>query len=737
MIKPGMIKRRVGVADDPTALRPTLREALDMVLEQAPMLIDGVLDGLARSVAQSQTSGQTGAVDGLVKQAVEQLAAVRNALRDTFAEQLREEIFSGAGRQRTGAGAEVRFQSLQLLAEDQLDESIEVARAQQEVDFAVDDVRPTLDALMSSQLGWLTVQPQINPLRPEVFVRALRAALASQISDTAVREAVLTPAAGRMGVALNKLYRETSDWLRSTGVEPAGLTIPTPGSARATAPQGTVARTLLTLERLRKLLSGELDDGTAAALGRGTGGQDFLHTVPASFEALQDMKQVEALVSRLAKKARQAAESGAPRAASPDLRDGRKLGKELGQEVVRLMVENLTQDERLLPGVRALLQVLEPTLLQMAQGDQRFFNDKTHPARRFLDRVTHRSLAFTSERDEGYARFLRTIEKAVHALAERSDSGQPALFGTVIDRLEAAWTRAESAERALRDEAARALVMAEQRNLLAQRLAEDFRERMDGRDIPAVVANLLLGPWAQVVAHSQLQGTGGTADPDGYLGLIDDLLWSVEPRVASRNRTRLVTMIPGMLARLRQGLKVVEYPPERIATFFDELIAIHEAALEGGRPKPLANEAERQGPSSIPDSHPPEDFWMAEREAEDSGFVDEDSVMPLDPGAEADAAPEEAPVVTQELQVGAWVELMLEGRWVRAQLSWASPHRTLFMFSSSTGEAHSMTRRTMDRLLAQGLLRVVAAGDVVEQALDAVAHMALRNTIGSGPGSKG
>jgi hypothetical protein len=70
---------------------------------------------------------------------------------------------------------------------------------------------------------------------------------------------------------------------------------------------------------------------------------------------------------------------------------------------------------------------------------------------------------------------------------------------------------------------------------------------------------------------------------------------------------------------------------------------------------------------------------------------------------------------------------MLNGQWIRAQLTWASPHLTLFMFVSGRGLAHSMSRRTMDRQRARGMIRVVSDGDLVGSALDAVAQTALRN----------
>ena len=73
---------------------------------------------------------------------------------------------------------------------------------------------------------------------------------------------------------------------------------------------------------------------------------------------------------------------------------------------------------------------------------------------------------------------------------------------------------------------------------------------------------------------------------------------------------------------------------------------------------------------------------------------------------------------------------------MRAQLTWASPHRTLFMFTSRGGLAHSMSRRTMEKLRVQGLIRVISDGHVVDNALDAVAQMALRNTLDEAGGKK-
>ncbi len=783
-------QRKLGVSDDPLGPRISLRQALDAALQQSEGLMDKVLNGLIGKGDKAFGMHTKPNFPPPVQAMVELLVAQREAVKSSFNQHLRACVYQGVGVDAQ-APQMMRFEDLKLFEEEDLDESIEVARALQEIQQQVEEVVPPMDALMSSLLGWITVQPQINPLRPEMFARALRECIVQQVGDVDIRGAILSPAAGRLGTLLRKLYTELNAWLKSCGVEAASQV--QPGQVQSSVAKPTVAgtvgnsvaRTLLTLDRLRRLLSGELDGDTRRP-------QDFLHTVPASVVALQDMRQVEAMVQRLESKARKAAENpdaDAVRkkaAARMALADGKHLGKQLGEEVVRLMLDNLIADERLLPRVRAHLQTLEPLLMEIAKVDGRFFSDKQHAARQFLDKVTSRSLAFAAERDPGYEAFVRSVEKSIAQLSSKTSAGETEslAFSQVMHELEEAWERQDAQDRARREEAARALLHAEQRNMLAQFLAQEFRSNAEGVDVPQQVVDFACGPWAQAVAESQLRCTDGTSDPQGYQELVTELYWSVQPRVAKRNRRRLVQLIPGMLTKLRQGLQLIDFPPERITDFFTDLIEMHEAALEGGRAKPAVAaevvpaaaveqaEAEHSGfemtdraaleaiyaasqesaalaaaeaqeaaeetadfsvskSPAVAGDDKASGVWLAQREMDDAGFLQEDAVTASDAAAPADAGSAAGgdPVVPTVIAIGSWVELMLEGQWVRVQLTWASPHRTLFMFVAHGGKAHSMSQRTMDKLRSQGMIRVVSDGHLVEKALDAVAQTALRNSV--------
>ena len=55
----------------------------------------------------------------------------------------------------------------------------------------------------------------------------------------------------------------------------------------------------------------------------------------------------------------------------------------------------------------------------------------------------------------------------------------------------------------------------------------------------------------------------------------------------------------------------------------------------------------------------------------------------------------------------------------------------MFVFVSGAGAAHSMTIATIEKLLAEGKIRLVAEGRMVENALNAVADAALQNSAQS------
>jgi hypothetical protein len=627
------------------------------------------------------------------------------------------------------------FDSLELMGDEQMQESVDLLRLQQMVLAGVEVELAELNSLVCAVQGLRSVQADRNPLRPEVYVRSLRTVTLQSPVPAAMRMRWMQYLGEALAPELARAYQELCVILHSQGVVGAGFTaIPTPEKDEATREWRAdrkmgIGTPLLNVKELRRLLTGELHDAPAAPGVEAGAPPDFSMTMPAAFEALQEMKQVDQVMQRLQERDATAA-------------DARGVAQVLGQEVVALMVGNIAGDGRLLQPVRQLVRELQPALERLALGDPRFFSDRKHPARRLLEQMTQRSLAWESVDSPGFAAFVEPLQQAVEVLLSTHIEGAEP-FDFALKSLEEAWGDLQQRDRHYREKAVRTLLQAEQRNLLAERIAKEMRGRADVSGAPREISAFIAGPWSQVLAQARLSDDTGSADPGGFAAAVADLVWSAQPRVASANTARLARLAPGLMERLRHGLATIDYPAPATQRFLDHLAGAHQQAMKAaeqpGRPVPLSTTMTREElEAMLGDEDSAPGPWLGPTEAQQSGFMQtHQSIVPkplfqeTQPAGAPDTRPGGlTPVVTDAgLPPGAWVEMLIDGGWARYQVTWASPHATLFMFANAAGKTHSMTRRLLDKMLQGGTLRVISGQAVVDGALDAVAQAALRNSL--------
>ena len=253
------------------------------------------------------------------------------------------------------------------------------------------------------------------------------------------------------------------------------------------------------------------------------------------------------------------------------------------------------------------------------------------------------------------------------------------------------------------------------------------------------VGRFVTGPWSQVIAQARLADAAGGSDPGGYTALLSDLLWSAQPQLAGGNPMRLTRIAARLLEKIREGLASIDYPSAETQRFIDLLVVTQQKALVPTAAAHAPMTAEELESWFAPESDDVRSPWLAPGEAQESGFMETHQAavpLPLYQTTQPGNAPQlgtdwldAVPSLGDDgLQPGAWVEMLTDGRWGRLQLTWASPHGTLFMFSDAAGKTHSMTRRLLDQLVASQSLRLVSDHAVVDGALDAVAQAAVSNT---------
>ncbi len=722
-------------------------------------------------------------------------AAYPKALLKAF---LNPELAQGPSQPRT---TEVNFDELELMDEVQVQSSVVMARVQQSAVLAAEASLAELNTLICGSLGLRSVRPERNPLRPDVFIAALKDVIELQNIPVATQLDWMAAMSLTLGQELREMYNGLSTKLKRQGVVAAGYAVrqnagstgqrralfeladahgvqPTPLHTRLSLPLPHAApavradETLLTLDKLRRLLAGELDaDGAARPTDRfkdqfaqqfeshpnaaASAQTDFESTVPAAFEALQEMQQVERVVQRLEQR-QQLGDTLAPEGTSTlsELRhslrtSARGVAQALSLEVVTLMIDKIAKDPRLLAPVQDLIASLEPSFLRLSLVDARFFTDKQHPARVLVQEITHRSMAYRSVDATGFQTFKSELEQTLLPLMHGPiESAAP--FEQVLIELKNQWKRAAIETARAREEAVVVLQHVEQRNVLAEKIARDIISHRDAASVPVVVIEFLCGPWAQVVAQARLAGGTGSSNADKFQALVSALLWSTHPELTRKNISKLTRLVPLLLGTLREGLDTIHYPTTRTAAFLEALMGLHQLAFRatdsGGADKPVSGVDAALPIASVAAPMLEENHWVAPEEALASNFVQLSDLAPTEStlstssdtseaeqgliDSDASASAEPVPLVSDvDLPLGTWVELQVDGQWVRTQLTWASPHGTLFLFTSAMGTSQSMTRRSRDRLVAAGNLRVISGAPVVEGALNAVAQMALRNSM--------
>lgn len=639
----------------------------------------------------------------LLLEAVAVLREQQQALVDAFPQALLAEFAQAIAGDRTSS---LSFDSLSHMADEQVQENADLVGAAKVLEAAVEPQLSRLEAALAA--NQLTPRGGLrrHPLRPEVYVRSTwRLARQSPVS-AAVRRRWLRYLPPLMAPELVQTYAAMAQRLAPPGAAQ-------PAEAAEVLQDARDRATQLTIRELRKLLAGEPGEGADEAVIVFADTEDFSHTVPAALEMVQDMRKVDQLMLQL--RQRQAAMPERGQDSLADFRHAlqqevKKPAQALALEVVHLMVDALVDDRRLLPEVRDVVRDLEPPLLRLALADPRFFSDREHPARQLLEQITQRSLAWSSSDEPGFAAFMTALQEAVEALLDARASG-PDTFDIALVALEEAWDEAQPRGRRNRERAVRALLRAEQRNMLAERIGRQVLERPDAAKAPPEALAFLTGPWAQVMAQARLMDSGNSEDPGGYGAVLQTVLWSVQPALVGQ----VASQVPMLAQRIQEGLASIDHQAADTARWQKLLAALRDLALSAATGTAVRATEPQPPPDKV-------DTWLAPLEMHESGFVPDVAIALGATSSEPDVLP------PQELVVGAYVDLMTEG-WERWQLTWSSPHGLLFMFTNASGATRSMTRRKLNQMVAQGALRLVSAHPVVDGALDAVASAAWRNSI--------
>jgi hypothetical protein len=404
-------------------------------------------------------------------------------------------------------------------------------------------------------------------------------------------------------------------------------------------------------------------------------------------------------------------------------------------EIVGLLFERINADKHVPQPIKELLQRLQFPLIKVAVTDPALFVSADQPARQLMDRIASTSIGWTPE-GEGNARYLAEVQKAIHTVLAATDEGI-SVFERALQEFEAYLNDERTRDDDPVIRAKRALAEAEEREVLAINATIKIRSAFDGVQLESYLREFLLETWVRVLVAVAIRDREEKTALRRYIGIVPDLVWSVQPKLSQEERKRLVGTIPPVLGALREGLMLIDWPKERMQEFFGKLMNSHAQAVKAlelahGSPgvpfEPSTLRIKLDGIKLDDITPPPTDAPVhvsdeQVRQALASARADVQHLAP--PSTSMTIAASRTDLTDEALDEdiggwkrGDWFNLRLGDVVERVQLRWVSPRRTLYLFMPAEGRGgHSLSPESLRAYLRSGDLAPVEAEPLFDRAV--------------------
>jgi len=328
---------------------------------------------------------------------------------------------------------------------------------------------------------------------------------------------------------------------------------------------------------------------------------------------------------------------------------------------------------------------VQPLVVRLATRDATLLQSHRHPVWTLVNRVATYTNADKGPPAPEFQQFLADTLAQLGA-----DPSTPA-FEAAVERL-AQWQRRQAQRRLTSVEGALDLLRrnASLEDLVAQAKAR-LQRKLDSAHAPSPTRRFILTLWSLVVAQEWTALPPDRRRNSPAMDTAVDVIWSTDKARSRADAATLVAMIPELVERVTAGMATVKLSDAMKKAWLEQIAAIHLHVMR----RPSGEEA-AAGPVTV-----------------DLELDDE-----LPPAPPPPAAPQDASSPVAGLQVGDNVTLQLHGEWTDLQLLWTSDNGYFLLFAGRGDATQSFTRKALEKMFAQGLLRTADSASALQRASD-------------------
>ena len=707
-------KARLSPQESASVLTGCRQLALDRMGSALVTMLDKVEEELFTLAGKTSEPEARNVYLDARSRARERRAAIENAFRLHFVECFDRKVRGDAASPARPIAAE----ELTLMDHSDLEETLAVREMSRRMNAACEG---ELFAL-GQRMGYLLERPELgddaNPLSPATICAALKDACDQIQADFKVRMTLLQQLERHAEAEVRLVYQDVNAHLVQRRILPDVKPLVRRGNAPARK-EPTDAKAAPPKDLFGALA--QMIDASKAAAGGAAGvpGLPGALAVPTAAAPTAPAPLLEELT-----RMHRAADAAAPQDGAVNVLHGLKASPHAAAlapldastiDIVAMLFDFVFEDRHIPAAAKALLGRLQIPTLKVALLDKGFFSSRSHPARRLIDLLAQVSLG-VDERDEADAALALVEEAVEHVRASFETDLAP--YEEMLAKVQQFIAGREEAEAHLVQRSAQVVEARERREIAHAVASEEVHRRLAARAfVPPVVRQMLAEHWAPALAAVYLAEGEGTAPWTRLCRVMDDLLWSLEPKTSAEDRKRLIATLPGMLRDLQEGMERAEMPEEARTTFLGLLVDCHALAVKAGL----------RGLAAIPEFPPvpapaPQDPRL-EREMVPAGDVRVEEIRLKGARGALVRNVFTRTGVWTNVQRGTWVEFAsAEGPPVRARLTWISPNKGVYLFTnpSSASVALSISPEALAEQLRLGEARMLNDAPLVDRAVDSM-----------------
>jgi hypothetical protein len=320
-------------------------------------------------------------------------------------------------------------------------------------------------------------------------------------------------------------------------------------------------------------------------------------------------------------------------------------------DVIGLLFDYIFRDKSIPESLRNLFSRLQVPILKTALVDRSFFSDKKHPARRLLDHLA--LAAIGAMRNTEYRPAFELITAGIIDEVCRDFKVDVAVFEEADAKLQEFVNAEQRKVAAALDQEVAAALSVEESEADRSHVRAIIRDKLAGCTLPFDVRSFSETTWAEYLTSLRLQHGSESDDWRAAVQTLDDLLWSITAKERTAQKARLAKMVPPLIRSLRAGGAAVKVGDDRMKPFLDAVYQLHMAAIKPQAARPAASGSDDRGPPTV---------------------IESDTVQKI--GNVHD--------FVSEMVIGTWIAFKGGDEVVTARLSWVSPLRSKYLFTSRT-----------------------------------------------------